>query len=147
MNTASPPRARWHSASARLVLPAAIAMGGGLAGAGIWFADPTTPGGPIPVCPTKLLFGIDCPGCGSMRMLYSLMHADLAGALRFNALGLATTVLLLVSFGTWTYGRWSGRQVRNWQHHPWSAPVALGVVVVWFVVRNIPVAPFVFLRV
>ena len=37
----------------------------------IWVGDPTTPNGPLPVCPTKALLGIDCPGCGSLRMLYS----------------------------------------------------------------------------
>ncbi|HEY0229106.1 MAG TPA: DUF2752 domain-containing protein, partial [Mycobacterium sp.] len=40
----------------------------------IWIGDPTTPHGPLPVCPTEALLGIDCPGCGSLRMLYSLMH-------------------------------------------------------------------------
>ncbi|MCV7031237.1 DUF2752 domain-containing protein [Mycobacterium sherrisii] len=110
--------------------------------AAIWLGDPTTPGGPLPVCPTKALLGIDCPGCGSMRMLYSLLHGDLLAAARFNALGLAAVALLVWAYVVWAYGRVTGRRIRSWQHQRWSAAVVLTLVAVWFVVRNIPFAPF-----
>ncbi len=110
--------------------------------AATWVGDPTTPGGPLPVCPTKALLGIDCPGCGSLRMLYSLLHGNLIAAARFNALGLVAVVLLVWTYLVWTYGRMTGRRIRSWQHQRWSAMVALSLVVIWFVVRNIPFAPF-----
>lgn len=110
--------------------------------AAIWAADPTTPHGPLPICPTKSLLGIDCPGCGSLRMLYSLMHGNLLAAARFNALGLAAVVLLVWAYLAWTYGRLVGRRIESWQHQRWSAGVTLSLVVVWSVVRNIPLAPF-----
>jgi hypothetical protein len=110
--------------------------------AAIWVGDPTTPSGPLPVCPTKALLGIDCPGCGSMRMLYSLMHGNLMAAARFNALGLAALVLLVWAYLAWTYGRVVGRRIGSWQHRRWSAAVTLSLVLAWFVVRNIPFAPF-----
>jgi hypothetical protein len=110
--------------------------------AATWVSDPTTPGGPMPVCPTKALLGIDCPGCGSARMLYSLMHGNMMAAARFNALGLVALVLLVWTYVAWTYGRLTGRRIRGWQHQRWSAMVTLGLVAVWFVVRNIPFAPF-----
>lgn len=113
----------------------------------IWFGDPTMPGGPLPACPTKLLLHIDCPGCGSMRMLYSLMHGDLAAAVRYNALALVALVLLFWAYLAWAYGRVSGRRVCSWQHHRWTPVVTLTLVSVWFVVRNIPFAPFTALRV
>jgi Protein of unknown function (DUF2752) len=118
---------------------AAVAAGGC---AVVWLANPTVPGGILPVCPTKALLGIDCPGCGSLRMIYSLLHFDLAGALRYNALGLVAVGLLLWAFGAWTYGRLAGRQVRSWQHLRWAAPVALALTLVWFVVRNLGFEPF-----
>jgi hypothetical protein len=59
----------------------------------VWLGNPAVPGGILPVCPTKALFGIDCPGCGSLRMINSLLHLDLTEALRYNALGLAAAGL------------------------------------------------------
>jgi Protein of unknown function (DUF2752) len=122
--------------------PLMVAASAMFACAATWVGDPTTPGGPLPVCPTKALLGIDCPGCGSLRMLYSLLHGNLIAAARFNALGLVAVVLLVWTYLVWTYGRMTGRRIRSWQHQRWSAMVALSLVVIWFVVRNIPFAPF-----
>lgn len=133
---------RQGSAQLSLGAPLAVAASTTLVCAAIWMGDPTTPHGPLPVCPTKALLGIDCPGCGSLRMLYSLMHGDLLAAARFNALGLAAVVLLVWAYFTWTYGRAVGRRVRGWQHRRWAALVTLSLVGAWFVLRNIPFAPF-----
>jgi Protein of unknown function (DUF2752) len=130
--------------SARLSLgaPLMVAACTTLVCAATWVGDPTTPHGPLPVCPTKALLGIDCPGCGSLRMLYSLMHGNLVEAARFNALALVAVGLLLWAYVAWTYGRVVGRRIASWQHHRWSAAVTLSLVLAWFVVRNIPFAPF-----
>ncbi len=127
--------------------PAAVVGVAGLGCAAILWGDPTTPGGPLPVCPTKLLLGIDCPGCGSMRMVYSLLHADLGAALRFNAVALLVLPLLAWAWVTWTRGRWRGRRVTSWQHWRWAPMVTLVVTLLWWIVRNIPVEPFTHLRV
>ena len=108
----------------------------------IWLGDPTTPGGTLPVRPTKALLGIDCPGCGSLRMIYSLIHVDFASAVRYNAVALVAVVLLVWAFAAWTYGRLMGRRVWSWQHLRWSAPTALALMLVWFVVRNLGFGPF-----
>lgn len=46
----------------------------------VGLANPTQPGNVLPHCPFKTLTGWDCPGCGSTRMLYAILHCDLAGA-------------------------------------------------------------------
>lgn len=127
--------------------PAAVAAGAALGCTVILLGDPTTPGGPLPVCPTKLLLGIDCPGCGSMRMVYSLLHGELGAALHYNAVALAVLPLLVLAWITWTVGRWRGRRVESWQQWRWAPMVTLAVTLTWWVVRNIPVAPFTSLRV
>jgi Protein of unknown function (DUF2752) len=127
-----------HSLTAPLAVAAAAAGGCAV----VWMANPTVPGGILPMCPTKALLGIDCPGCGSLRMIYSLLHFDLASAVHYNALGLVAVLLLLWSFGVWTYGRLIGRQLRSWQHLQWSAPTALALTLVWFLVRNLGFGPF-----
>lgn len=138
---------RQASALRRLGAPFAVAAAAGLVCAAVWLGDPTTPGGPFPGCLTKWLLGIDCPGCGSLRMLYSLLHGDLLAAVKFNALALAALVLSVWAYAAWTYGRMVDRQIRSWHNHRWAAKVTLLLVLAWFVVRNIPFGPFPTLRV
>jgi hypothetical protein len=61
---------------------------------------------------------------------------------RYNALGVVAVLFLLWAFAAWTYSRLAGRQVRSWQHLRWSAPAALALTLVWFVVRNLGFGPF-----
>ncbi|KAA8966324.1 DUF2752 domain-containing protein [Mycobacterium sp.] len=129
------------------VAPLGAALGVVSACALVWWADPTTPGGVLPPCPTKLLLGIDCPGCGSLRMLYAVLHGDVAAAARFNALGLVVLVLLGWVYAGWAYGRLTRRRIWSWHRHRWAAPVTLLVVSGWLVVRNLPFGPFAALRV
>jgi hypothetical protein len=70
------------------------------------------------------------------------MHGNVSAAAKFNALALVALVLMVWAYVAWTYGRLTGRRVRGWQHHRWSAMVTLVLVAAWFVVRNIPFAPF-----
>ena len=126
----------------RFGAPVGVAVAAGLVCGAVWLGDPMSAGGPLPVCPTKALFGIDCPGCGSLRMIYCLLHGDVMGAARFNALGLASVLLLLWAYGAWTYGRIVERRVSSWQHQRWAAVVALVLVSTWFVIRNLPMSPF-----
>jgi hypothetical protein len=130
-----------------LASPLAVAAAAAGGCAVIWLANPTVTGGILPVCPTKALLGIDCPGCGSMRMIYSLLHLDVTSAIRFNALGVVALLLLLWAYGVWVYGRLAGRQVLSWQHLRWSAPTALVLTLAWFVVRNLDFGPFAALHV
>ena len=91
-----------------LAAPLAVAAAAAGGCAVVWLANPTVAGGILPVCPTKALLGIDCPGCGSLRMIYSLLHLDFASAVHYNALGLVAVVLLVWAFAAWTYGRLVG---------------------------------------
>lgn len=141
------PDSRPPSALVRLRAPLGVAAAAALSCTVVWVGDPTTPGGPFPVCPTKLLLGIDCPACGTLRMLYSLLHGDLLAAVKFNALTLAALVISALAYLAWTYGRLVGRRVWRWPDYRWAAPVLLLLVSVWFVVRNLPFGPFLALRV
>jgi hypothetical protein len=125
---------------------AALAGTAGCCAVVLW-ADPTTPGGALPICPTKALLGLTCPVCGGLRMVYSLLHGDLSAALHYNALGAPAAVLFVWGMVAWTRTRLRGRPVPGWQHQRWTSPVIAVVLVAWFVVRNLPFAPFVVLRV
>ncbi len=114
--------------------------------AALAIADPTTPGGPTPVCPTKALLGITCPGCGTARMLYSLVHFDLTGAIRYNAVALVFVVLLVWAWVTWL-ARTLGKRLPTWTRWKWLPHAVVGVLVVWMIVRLLPFAPFTALHV
>ena len=75
-------------------------------------------------------------------MLYSLLHGDLWQAVKFNALGVVATLLVTWAYLAWTYGRVRGRRIGSWQHNRWAPLVTLVLWGVWFVVRNLPFAPF-----
>ena len=45
-------------------------------------------------CIFKLLTGVPCPGCGTVRSLQLLVHGDVVGSLLTNPLGLLLTFLV-----------------------------------------------------
>jgi hypothetical protein len=101
--------------------------------------DPTH--GP-PVCPFKAVTGWDCPGCGGTRALHQLFTGHLGAALSYNVLAVVVLPVLLwglfVSLTKALGGhRWRSISVP----HRWLW-AALAVVAVFWVVRNLSVAPF-----
>lgn len=123
------------------------AAAAGVASVGVWFADPTTPGGVLPVCPSKALFGIICPGCGGTRMVYSLMHGDLPAAVQYNAVALVGIVLAVGAWALWVRSRWRGTPMPSLRHGKLVWATVIVVLASWWVIRNIPVEPFTALRV
>lgn len=122
--------------------PLGVAALAAVPSAVVLWGDPTTPGGPLPICPTKAFLGICCPGCGGMRMLYSVLHGDIPAALHYNAVSFLVGLLFVWSTITWARGRWRGRWMPSWLHWRWTPLAMLVVFVTWFVVRNLPFAPF-----
>ena len=66
---------------------AGIVLGATAVGAGamVFFFNPSTHGF-YPVCMFHALTGLNCPGCGTTRALYALLHGNLLLALKDNAL-------------------------------------------------------------
>src|ERR1700744_3318477 len=52
----------------------------------------------FPKCPFHLLTGLDCPGCGSQRAFFFLLHGDVAQAIRMNLLLVLSLPFLLIHF-------------------------------------------------
>jgi len=103
--------------------------------------------GHYPLCPTKALTGLDCPGCGGLRAVHSLTHLDLVGALGHNAL----VVLVVIPVAVFMWVRWlrsARRAVADVRRSgPWIAmsPAltwsVVGVVLAFTVARNVGAVP------
>ena len=91
----------------RLAAPGASLLAGLAALALLAVRDPHRSGS-YGHCPFLELTGHPCPLCGGLRAFSDLIHGDLAGALRSNALA----VLLVLGGGVgWVI--WAGRRARG----------------------------------
>jgi hypothetical protein len=94
--------------------------------------------GHYPTCPFLFITGYYCPGCGSLRAVHALTHGDLRAAVGLNVLTVAGIVIATVVWGQWVLRQWRG-QPRTRVAPGWSLYLALGVVVVFWIVRNLTV--------
>jgi hypothetical protein len=99
-------------------------------------ADPHRAGFLFPPCPFKLMTGLNCPGCGGLRMTHDLLHLDFGAAVVDNVFLLVGLPMLLA----WLLVRWRlGRKLM-----PVTATVTVVVAIIaWTVVRNLPGFPLV----
>lgn len=92
----------------------------------------------VPRCPFHALTGLDCPACGGQRALHSLLHGEVAEALRFNPfLVISVPYFLVVAWTSFDKGR-VARHVRPVVQHRQVAYGYCLLFVVWWVVRNLP---------
>jgi hypothetical protein len=110
----------------------------------IWLIDPRQL--PLPSCWFHRITGLYCPGCGATRATHDMLHGDIASALRHNALwtlGLPLALYAAASETLMLLGRrplWGNPSRRSWL----VCTVAC-VAVAFFLLRNIPLWPFVLL--
>ncbi len=102
--------------------------------------DPSEPGH-YPLCPFKALTGLDCPGCGTLRGIHDLSTGNLTGALDHNVLAVLAVPLLVWAWLGWARRSYQGL-ARPAPHPRWIPLTVLGVVLGWWLVRNLPGMPF-----
>ncbi len=102
----------------------------------IGLVDPHKPDSIFPICPFRLLTGLNCPGCGTLRMIHDVLHGNITAAVNDNLVVLIGIPLLA---GWVLLRRRSGKL-------PWTLPAAAAVLtalLAWTVVRNLPGFPLV----
>lgn len=92
----------------------------------LFLFDPSTHGF-YPGCFFRLVTGLDCPGCGSTRALYHLLHGHVRESLHYNA-------MLVPTLGAFAAMVWRPRFAQR----PWFLWTVIAVLSVWGVVRNLP---------
>lgn len=108
--------------------------------------NPTTDTSNFVSCPSKTFFGLNCPGCGSQRMIHHLLHFDFGQAFRYNPLLFITLpfvlFILLQSLVNFIFGTAYRTKLFYNNTFVWFV---FGLLMVYAVLRNLPFYPFHFL--
>lgn len=103
---------------------------------GIYYAIDPSVSSVFPRCTFLSLTGYKCPGCGSQRAVHALLHGDVIGAFKQNAMLLVAIPWIILCFYA------EGQRVRNPRLYArLNAPrliwLFLTVVIIWWLLRNI----------
>ena len=91
------------------------------------------------VCPLYALTGLYCPGCGGLRGVNDLTNGHVGQAASSNLLLVLALPFVAVIFARWSYGAWTGREVRAVPAMPRAVTTGLLLLAVAFTVaRNVP---------
>jgi Protein of unknown function (DUF2752) len=95
------------------------------------------------LCPLQALTGLECPFCGGLRGTHDLLHGNVPAALDHNLLLPLYLTILTVMVVVAVRPSWS-RRFSQWRtRHARTLTILLvGVVVAFFVIRNLPWFPF-----
>ncbi|MFB4264201.1 DUF2752 domain-containing protein [Nonomuraea sp. GTA35] len=124
-----------------LLAPLGVAAAAGAVFAFVGVIDPNEPGH-YPTCPFLWATDLYCPGCGTLRTIHALAHLDPVAALGLNPLAVAMVPFLVFWWGRWVVRAWQGRPRRTTLAHPAWLWAFLALVMVYWVVRNLPFGAF-----
>lgn len=88
----------------------------------------------LPPCPLHALTGYFCPGCGTTRAFWYLVHGHPLRALGENVLSMLVLPFVLYDLGAVLTRRWSAISTRL---RPWSLWTLFAVIVLFAVLRNL----------
>jgi Protein of unknown function (DUF2752) len=119
-----------------VLLPLGVGAAALAATAYVAAVDPNV-GGHYPTCPFLAITGWYCPGCGALRAVHALAHGDLATALARNPFAVVALVYVVIGWALWLERTATGR-ARRWLAPPWVLYSVLGVILTFWVLRNVP---------
>jgi hypothetical protein len=109
----------------------------------VGLVDPS--GGSVyPLCPSRALFGVDCPACGGLRGTHDLLRGHVGQALDHNLLLPGFLAVLGVALALWLLPL-VGRPAGTLRLPRWAMVGAVALVGAFTVARNLPLAPLEFL--
>ena len=115
--------------------------------AGATFLFLFTPASPanqfFPQCPFRTLTGFQCPGCGSTRAFYQLLHLHPIEAFKLNPLMVLTLPFIVYGFLGFTKSALTGRPQRRVFIPPIYLWAWLVLLIFFWIFRNTPWYPFV----
>ncbi len=99
----------------------------------------------FPKCPLYATTGIYCPGCGSQRATHALLHMDIPGVFSSNLLFLPAIILVIWHYFTQIFNYFFGTHLQSILDKSKAPWVIFIIVLLFFILRNIPYKPFTYL--
>ncbi len=96
----------------------------------------------FPKCPLYVTTGIYCPGCGSQRATHQLLHLNILGVLQQNILYFFGVLLIGYNLIVISLNLFFKKHIYNYIYHPKTPIIILIIVIVFWILRNIPYYPF-----
>ena len=125
------------------MIAAAIWIGLGAIAIFLFFFNPASASNQFfPKCPFRLLTGWQCPGCGSTRACYQLLHLHPVAAFKLNPLMVMTLPFIVYGFLGFTKSAITGKPHRRLFIPPFYLWAWLVVLIFFWVFRNTPWYPF-----
>lgn len=98
-----------------------------------------------PKCPFYTLTGWHCPGCGSQRAFHKILHGNIWTGLQHNFLILLAGLIIAYKFYVSYINRSTSKPSKNLLHHNATPWIILALVMGFWILRNIPLEPFLIL--
>ena len=125
-------------------IAAVIWMGLGSIAIILFFFNPASASNQwFPKCPFRMVTGWQCPGCGSTRACYQLLHLHPVAAFKLNPLMVMTLPFIIYGFLGFTKSAITGQPHRRIFIPPIYLWAWLVVLIFFWVFRNTPWYPFV----
>ena len=128
----------------QLSLAAFIWLGLASVGVLLLFFNPASPAYQFfPKCPFRMLTGWQCPGCGSTRACYQLLHLHPLAAFKLNPLMVMTLPFIVYGLLGFTKSAITGQPHRRVFIPTFYLWAWLALLVFFWIFRNTPWYPFV----
>jgi hypothetical protein len=112
----------------------------------LYFFYPASGHSFYPKCPFHSLTGLYCPGCGSQRAFSALLKGNIGEASNKNILMVLSLPLIAYSAFIFTWNAFSeNKKTQQIVYSPLFVKTLLVVVILFSILRNIPVSPFTWL--
>lgn len=96
----------------------------------------------FPPCPFHKLTGFYCPGCGSLRAVHQIIHGNIIAAFRLNPLAMILAPFLMYAFIRQLTGTLLTKPLPQPFIRPLWIWILLGIIILYWIARNIPLWPF-----
>ncbi|OUL35915.1 hypothetical protein BV372_09335 [Nostoc sp. T09] len=107
----------------------------------LYFFNPSN--SPVyPPSPFRSLTGLYCPGCGTLRALHQLLHGHILKAFELNPLMMLAMPYLVYSYVCYSAPIIIGAKIPQIFIKPAWIWLVLKIILGYWVLRNIPFAPF-----